>query len=75
MGEFIKIQGRRCCLYLTADEIQGLLKHDPVMYAEALKRGKAFTRNQQQGRREAEKIKKHYEAQELKQAEAARREE
>ncbi len=38
-------------LFLTEEEVQGLLKHEPELWQTALKRGKAITRARQRRER------------------------
>ena len=42
-------------MYLSKEEITSLLQKDTALFSEALKRGKGFTRHQQQKQREAQK--------------------
>lgn len=53
---FIEIRLPKCVLYLTPEEIHGLLKHDQALWIEALKRGKAFTRASNRKAQEARKF-------------------
>ena len=41
---YIEARLPRCIVYLTPDELNNLLQNDPVLFAAALKRGKAFNR-------------------------------
>ena len=46
-------------LFLTEEEVQGLLKHDPDLWEAALKRGKAITRARQRRERQQKEDKRH----------------
>ncbi len=50
--EYIRIQLPRCLLVLTAQELQKLLARDPVLWAEAIRRGKGVKRYEQMKARE-----------------------
>ena len=41
---FIEIQLPKCRVFLTQEEINRLLQLDPVIFAEAIRRGKAMLR-------------------------------
>ena len=53
--EFIKVELPKCVVYLSPYEINKLLAKDPELFQEALRRGKAFTRHNQQKDRERQK--------------------
>lgn len=53
---FIEIRLPKCVLYLTAQEIQSLLKHDMELWKTAIGRGKAFTRAANRKDQEAKKF-------------------
>jgi hypothetical protein len=46
-------------LFLTEEEVQGLLKHDPELWEVALKRGKVITRARQRRERQRKEEGKH----------------
>jgi hypothetical protein len=50
----IEVRLPKCRLFLTEEEVQRLLKHDPALWEAALKRGKMITR----ARRRRERVRK-----------------
>ena len=59
-GKFIEIKpSSRQLAYITHEEAWRLLKLDQDLWAEALKRGKAFTRVKNQRQQEAAYFEKH----------------
>ena len=44
MEKYLEIRLTKCRIFLTEQELTGLLSREPSLWAEALKRGKAFTR-------------------------------
>jgi len=46
-------------LFLTEEEVQSLLKHEPEIWEAALKRGKAITRARQRRERQQKEDKRH----------------
>ena len=56
MVQYIEIQLNKCVVYLSKEEITSLLQKDTALFSEALKRGKGFTRHQQQKAREKAKF-------------------
>lgn len=55
----IEVRLPKCRLFLTEEEVQGLLKHDPELWEAALKRGKAITRARQRRERQQKEDKRH----------------
>ena len=53
--DFIEIKLPKCVVYLTPDEIKGLLQKDTELYMTALKRGKGISRKRKQKSRERQK--------------------
>lgn len=47
----IEIRLRKCRVFLTAEEVERLLKHDPELWEAALRRGKAIMRARQRNAR------------------------
>jgi hypothetical protein len=54
----IEIRLTKCRVFLTEQEIERLLKHEPELWQTALKRGKAITRARQ--RRERQRKEEKY---------------
>ncbi len=54
----IEIQLPKCRLFLTEEEVQSLLKHEPELWEAALKRGKIITRARQRRERQRKEEKK-----------------
>ena len=52
---FIQVKLKGCTVYLLPEEINRLLLMDRALFVEALKRGKAFGRNQYLNERIAQK--------------------
>ena len=48
----IEIRLRKCRVFLTEEEVEHLLKHDPELWEAALKRGKAIVRARQRSERQ-----------------------
>lgn len=44
MEKFLEIRLTKCRIFLTEQELTGLLSREPSLWAEALKRGKAISR-------------------------------
>lgn len=57
MRRYIEIQLVKCRVFLTQEEINRLLQMDPVLFATAIRRGKAILRARAQEKRR-EKIAK-----------------
>ncbi|MBF7084189.1 hypothetical protein IT084_14585 [Desulfallas sp. Bu1-1] len=41
---YIEIRLTKCRLFFTEQELQQILQHEPELWQEAIRRGKAFTR-------------------------------
>jgi hypothetical protein len=54
----IEIRLPKCRVFLTEQEIESLLKHDPELWEAALKRGKVITRARQRRERQRKEEKK-----------------
>lgn len=54
----LEIKLPKCVLYLTEQELTGLLAKDPELWKTSLKRGKAFTRAGQTRERVERKVEK-----------------
>lgn len=54
-ARYIEIKLAKCTLFLTQEEIQKLLKNEPAIWGEALKRGKYILRSRKQKEREQAK--------------------
>lgn len=46
--EFIEIKLPGCTVFLTPQEIKGLLRSDPILWKESMRRGKYILRNRKQ---------------------------
>ena len=57
--KYIEVKLPKSTVFLTNDEIQYMLRENPGLYKESLKRGKYILRSRQQKQREA---KKYYES-------------
>lgn len=55
----IEVRLPKCRVFLTEQEIESLLKHDPELWEAALKRGKAITRARQRRERQQKEDKRH----------------
>ena len=55
----IEIRLTKCRVFLTEQEIERLLKHEPELWQTALKRGKAITRARQRRERQRKEEGKH----------------
>lgn len=55
----IEIRLPKCRLFLTEEEVEHLLKHDPELWAVALKRGKAIMRARQRSERQRKEGETH----------------
>ncbi|HHY33919.1 MAG: hypothetical protein GX492_05230 [Firmicutes bacterium] len=55
----IEIRLPKCRLFLTEEEVEHLLKHDPELWEAALKRGKAIMRARQRNARQGKEGEKH----------------
>ena len=55
----IEIRLRKCRLFLTEEEVEHLLKHDPELWEAALRRGKAIMRVRQRSERQRREGEKH----------------
>jgi len=49
---YVEIKLTKCRLFFTEQELQQLLAHEPELWQEAIKRGKAFIRARVAARRE-----------------------
>lgn len=56
MVQYIEIQLPKCKIYLTHEEINGLLQKDLSLFKTALKRSKGIIRHNQQKQRERAKF-------------------
>ncbi|WP_164214457.1 hypothetical protein [Virgibacillus sp. YIM 98842] len=54
--KYIEVKLPKSTVFLTNDEIQCMLRENPGLYKESLKRGKYILRSRQQKQREAKKI-------------------
>jgi hypothetical protein len=55
----IEIRLRKCRLFLTEEEVEHLLKHDPELWETALRRGKVVMRARQRSERQRREGEKH----------------
>lgn len=53
---YTEINLSKCMVFLTEEEINKLLKSNPVLFKEGLKRGKYILRNRKQKQREHKKF-------------------
>jgi hypothetical protein len=56
---FIEIRLTKYRIYLTETEINKLLSKDPLLWQEAIKRGKAIKRVETASKRKSERSKRH----------------
>lgn len=52
MEKYLEIRLTKCRIFLTEQELTGLLSREPSLWAEALKRGKAISRARAAAERE-----------------------
>jgi hypothetical protein len=55
----IEVRLPKCRVFLTEQEIESLLKHDPELWEVALKRGKVITRARRRRERQRKEAEKH----------------
>lgn len=54
---YVEIKLPKCTVFLTPQEINGLLRNDPILWKESLRRGKYILRSRKQQQREQDLIK------------------